>query len=103
MEAEENFEGSPEDTMTKRRIEIFVAACPLCDETVRLVQELACPSCKVSIYDLREGQGPPTYLEKAQQYGVNAVPAIAINGEMAWVGKPDREQLQAIGVGQPLS
>jgi len=89
--------------MTKRQIEIFVADCPLCDETVRLVQELTCSSCEVLIYDLREGQGYPTYLKKAQQHGVNAVPAIAINGSLVLAGKPDREQLQAIGVGQPLS
>lgn len=29
--------------------------------------------CEVSIYDLREGQEHPTYLEKVQQYGVRAV------------------------------
>lgn len=89
--------------MTKRQIEIFVAGCPLCNETVRLVQELICPSCEILIYDLREGQGSPTYLEKAQQYGVNAVPAIAVNGSLVLAGKPDREQLQAVGVGQPLN
>lgn len=89
--------------MTKRQVEIFVADCPLCNETVRLVQELTCPSCEVSIYDLREGQDSPTYLEKAQQYGVNAVPAIAINGSLVLTGKPDRAQLQTVGVGQPLN
>jgi glutaredoxin len=89
--------------MTKRQIEIFVANCPLCDETVRLVQELTCPSCEVSIYDLREGKDRPIYLEKAQQYGVQAVPAIAINGTLVLTGKPSREQLQTAGVGQSLS
>ncbi|MBW4650613.1 MAG: thioredoxin family protein [Kastovskya adunca ATA6-11-RM4] len=82
--------------MAKRQIEIFTADCPLCDETVKLVQELTCPSCEVSVYNLREGQ------EKAAQYGVNAVPAIAINGTLVFTGKPNREQLQAVGVGQPL-
>jgi hypothetical protein len=28
----------------KRKIEVFTAGCPLCDETVKLVRELACPS-----------------------------------------------------------
>jgi glutaredoxin len=88
--------------MSKRQIEIFTADCPLCNETVKLVQELACPSCEVSVYDLRKGQAQPIYLEKAQQYGVNAVPAIAINGTLAFTGKPDREQLQAAGIGQPM-
>jgi glutaredoxin len=91
------------DIMATRQVEIFVADCPLCNETVRLVQELTCPSCKVSIYDLREGQAHPTYLEKAQQHGIQAVPAIAINGKVVLTGKPNLEQLQAAGIGQPLS
>jgi len=83
--------------MTKRQIEIFTADCPLCDETVQMVQELTCSDCEVSVYNLRQEQ------EKAQQYGVNAVPAIAINGRLVVTGKPSREQLQAAGVGQPLN
>jgi protein-disulfide isomerase len=83
--------------MKKRQVEIFTGNCPLCDETVRMVQELACPTCEVSVYNLRED------LEKAQQYGVNAVPAIAINGTLVLTGQPSRAQLQAIGVDQPLS
>ncbi len=82
--------------MSKRQIEIFTASCSLCDETVRMVQELVCSSCEVSVYNLQEE------LEKAQQYGVKAVPAIAINGTLVLTGKPTREQLQAVGVGQPL-
>lgn len=82
--------------MTKRQIEIFTADCPLCDETVRLVQALACPSCEVTVYRLQEEQ------EKATHYGVNAVPAIAINGTLVLTGKPNQAQLEAIGVGQPL-
>ncbi|YAF96823.1 MAG: thioredoxin family protein [Nodularia sp. CChRGM 3473] len=83
--------------MAKRQVEIFIADCPLCEETVQMVQELTCPDCEVSVYKLRQEQ------EKAQQYGVNAVPAIAINGKLVLTGKPSREQLQAAGVGQPLS
>ncbi len=37
------------------RVEVFTAGCPVCDDTVDLVQSLACPSCEVNIYDLREG------------------------------------------------
>ncbi|MFN6538176.1 MAG: thioredoxin family protein [Nostoc sp. EkiNYC01] len=83
--------------MTKRQIEIFTADCPLCDETVQMVQELTCPDCEVSVYNLRQEQ------EKAHQYGINAVPAIAINGKLVLTGKPNLEQLQAVGVGQPLN
>ena len=38
--------------MTKRLVEVFTAGCPLCDETVKLVGELACDKCEVQIYDL---------------------------------------------------
>ncbi|BDA73952.1 thioredoxin [Rivularia sp. IAM M-261] len=82
--------------MTKRQIEIFTADCPLCDETVQMVQELACSHCEVSIYKLRQEQ------EKAKQYGVNAVPAIIVNGKLVLTGKPNREQLIAAGVGQSI-
>ena len=85
------------DIMIKRQIEIFTADCPLCDETVQMVQELTCPDCEVSVYNLRQEQ------EKAQQYGVNAVPAIAINGRLILTGKPNLEQLRAAGVGQSLN
>jgi protein-disulfide isomerase len=83
--------------MSKRQIEIFTADCPLCSETVQIVQELACSSCEILVYNLGQERS------KAQQYGVNAVPAIAINGTLVLTGKPSREQLQAVGVGQPLS
>lgn len=82
--------------MTKRQIEIFTASCPLCDETVRMVQELICPSCEVSVYNLQDEP------QKIEQYRVSAVPAIAINGTLVLTGKPNREQLQEIGIGQPI-
>ncbi len=31
----------------KRRIEIFTAGCFLCEETLKLVRDLACPSCEI--------------------------------------------------------
>ncbi len=82
--------------MNKRQVEIFTADCPLCDETVKLVQELACPSCQVSVYDLREEDN----FAKAKEYGVNGVPAISVNGHLVLIGKPDLDQLKAVGIGQ---
>lgn len=64
----------------KRRVEVFTAGCPLCDDAVGLVTSLACPSCEVQIYDLREGCATNECREKAAGYGVTAVPAIAVNG-----------------------
>lgn len=78
--------------MVTRQIEIFVGNCPLCEETVQLVQEFASSSCKVLVYNLEEG------LEKAQRYGVNAVPSVAIDGRLVLTGKPSRSQLEAAGI-----
>lgn len=87
--------------MTKRQIEIFTGNSPLCTETVQLVKELACSSSEVQVYDLLQGQKHPIYLEKAKQYGVNAVPAIAMDGILVLIGLPNRAQLEAAGISQP--
>lgn len=37
---------------SKRKIEIFSAGCPVCQETIDMVNRIACPSCEVSILDM---------------------------------------------------
>lgn len=64
--------------IAKRRVEVFTAGCPICDETVNLVKSLICPSCTLQIYDLRQGCATNECREKATRYGVTAVPAIAV-------------------------
>jgi glutaredoxin 3 len=86
--------------MKQRKVEVFTAGCPLCDETVALVKQLSCPSCDVTIYDLRE-----TGIEKAKEYGVNSVPTVVVDGkilECCARGKPTAEDLKAAGIGTPL-
>lgn len=87
--------------MTKRRVEVFNAGCPVCEPAVQLAQDLACPDCEVSVYNLQEkGQ------DKARQYGLNTVPAVVVNGEIAsWCDNrgPTRQELSAAGIGEPLS
>ena len=39
---------------TKRKIEIFSAGCPACEETIKLVNQVACPSCKVIVLDMKD-------------------------------------------------
>ena len=67
--------------MTKRLVEVFIAGCPLCDDTVKLVRELACSNCEVKIYDLH--QESTAEKEKRTQYGIHCVPAVAVNGKLA--------------------
>lgn len=83
--------------MTIRQIEIFVGNCPLCEETVQLIQELAGFICEVLVYNLQAGLG------KAQQYGVKAVPSVAVDGMLLITGKPNWSQLEAAGMAQPDS
>jgi hypothetical protein len=77
------------------KVEIFTGNCSLCNETIALIQSTADPACKISICNLQEDR------EKAQRYGVTAVPAIAINGVLISVGKPSQSHLRAIGIPQP--
>ncbi len=66
--------------MTKRHVEVFTAGCPICEEAVNLVKSVACQSCEVQMYDLREGSNDNEGRDKARQYGITAVPAVAVNG-----------------------
>ncbi|MBI4455790.1 MAG: thioredoxin family protein [Acidobacteria bacterium] len=88
--------------MKKRSVELFTAACPCCDETIKLVQGMVCPSCDVQIHDMRSDKAAQ---EKAKQYGIGSVPAVVVDGRLAdcCLGRGVREaSLRAAGVGVPL-
>jgi len=90
-------------TTQKRSVEIFTAGCPVCEETVRLVNSLACPSCEVQVYDLRKGCVTNECREKATRYDITAVPAVAVNGvllDCCRRGPIDAAVLRAAGIGQ---
>lgn len=89
--------------MTKRNVEVFTSGCYLCDETVHLVKELACPNCDVTVYDLSNPCETKECIEKSKTYGINSVPTVVVDGkivEYCQRGKPDREALMAAGIGQ---
>ena len=89
--------------MSKRRVEVFTAGCPLCDATVKLVQELADQNCEVQIYDLRQGCATNECRKKANQYGIHRVPAVVVDGKLAQCCSSQqsisREALIATGIG----
>lgn len=64
---------------TKRKIEIFSADCPLCEETVELVKRIACPSCEITVLDMKDS----AVADHAKSLGVQSVPALAIDGKLA--------------------
>lgn len=89
-------------TAYKRKVEVFTAGCPLCEETVKLVQSLACPNCEVILYDLREGCATNECRTKAKEYGIHRVPAVMIDGRLAEccrLGPVTADALRAAGLG----
>ena len=88
--------------MKKRKVEIFSAGCSVCKQTIELVKKLACESCEITVLDMRE----KVVAAKAKRYGVQSVPAIAINGKLAACcsGRGvDKNVLRTAGVGVPLA
>ncbi len=85
----------------KRTIEVFSAGCPCCEETIKLVQSLVCPSCDLQVLDMRSDKAAQA---KAKQYGVTRVPAVVVDGKLADCcrqGPVDVNTLQSLGVGRP--
>ncbi len=63
----------------KRKIEVFSAGCPACEETIALVNRITCPSCAVEVLDMRH----PAVAARAKSYGIRGVPAVVIDGKLA--------------------
>ena len=86
----------------KRKIEIFSAGCPACDETVQLVNSIACPSCEVEVLDMNKEE----VAARAKEYGIRSVPTIVVNGRVADCCAnrgPDEATLRVMGVGSPIA
>jgi glutaredoxin 3 len=85
-------------TNNKRQVEVFSAGCGLCDETIALVQRLACGSCEVTVHDMKKRD----VAAKAKEYGVKSVPAVVVEGKLAdcCTGRgPQEHVLRAAGIG----
>lgn len=83
-----------------RKIEVFSAGCAACDDTIALINRIACPSCEVEILDMHQ----PDVAAKAKRYGIRSVPAVVVNGRLAdcCAGRgPDEGALRAAGIGTP--
>jgi glutaredoxin 3 len=85
----------------KRRVEVFSAGCAVCDETIAMVERVACPSCEVTVLDMQD----PEVTRRARSLGIRSVPAVVIDGTLAACcsGRgPDEATLRAAGLGQSL-
>jgi len=88
--------------MGQRKVEIFSAGCPCCQNTIDLVKQISCSSCDVIVLDMNQND----VAARAKSLGVHRVPAIVIDGKLAdccSVSAPDEAALRAAGIGQPLS
>ncbi|MEQ9575186.1 MAG: thioredoxin family protein [Rhodospirillales bacterium] len=82
----------------KRKIEVFSAGCGLCEDTIELVNQMACSNCEVSILNMKEDE----VIARAKDLGVRTLPAVAVDGVLAscCAGRgPEESALRAAGVG----
>ena len=85
----------------KRQVVVFTAGCPVCDETVQLVNKIACSSCEVEVLNTQEA----SVAEKAKSYGIKSLPAVVVDGKLAecCAGRGvDEQALRKAGIGSPL-
>ncbi len=96
-----NIESHKENTImsTKRIVEVFSAGCPARQETIELVNRVACSSCQVTIVDIND----PSAADRAKDLGIRSVPAVVIDGKLAdcCVGRStDELTLRKAGLGE---
>ena len=79
----------------KRTVEIFSAGCGCCQDTIKLVKAIACPSCDIVVLDMQV----PAVAQRARNLSIHSVPAVVIDGKLSGL---QEEALRAAGVGIPL-
>ena len=86
---------------TTRKVEIYSAGCPACQETIDLVNKIACQSCDVSVLMMNDDG----VAQRAKSLGIHRVPAVVIDGKLAdccMVSAPDEQSLRAAGIGRAI-
>ncbi len=63
----------------QRHIEIFSAGCSVCEEAIRIVRELACPSCEIEVLDSNN----PDVANRAATLSIRSLPAVVVDGQLA--------------------
>ena len=84
---------------TKRKVEIFSAGCPACEETIAAVRQAACPSCDVIVLDMNKID----VAKRAKALGIRSVPTVVIEGMVSacCAGRSvDLAVLRQAGLGQ---
>lgn len=66
----------------KRKVEVFTAGCPVCNPVINLVNETADEHCEITVYDLVKQCEEKTCINKMNDYGINRVPSIVVDGKL---------------------
>jgi hypothetical protein len=85
-----------------RKVEVFTSGYCSSEKLITAIRAAACPSCEVRVLDVTAVE----VAERANQLGVQSVPAVAINDELVCCPcecGPDLAKLRAAGLGVPLS
>ncbi|MGE5524182.1 MAG: thioredoxin family protein [Rhodospirillaceae bacterium] len=85
----------------KRKVEVFSAGCPACEDAIALVRRIVCSSCEVTIMDMKNIE----VAKRAKGLGIRRVPAVVINGEVAECcsgGGVDEAVLKLAGIGKQI-
>ncbi len=79
-------------------IEVFSAGCPMCEDAIALVEQLA-GDAHVTIHDIRNRVA----VSEAYRLGVRSLPAVVIDGRLISCegGGVDEAALRAAGLGEP--
>ena len=84
----------------KRKIEIFSAGCPVCEEQIKIIKKEACPDCEIVVSNVNTDKEA---LERSKPYMIKSVPAVVIDGVLAqccWKRGIDIEVLRSMGLGK---
>ena len=84
-----------------RKAEIYSAGCSACEEAITLINRIACPSCDVTVLDMRD----PAVAKRAKTLRIQSVPSVVIDGKLADCCSDrgiSEASLRRDGTGQPL-
>lgn len=84
----------------KRKIEIFTAGCPVCDEQLEIIKKEACPDCEIVVSNINTDKEA---LEKSRSYKIRSVPSVVIDGVLAGCCSSSGiniEELKSLGLGK---
>jgi mercuric ion transport protein len=87
------------NVIAKRQVEVFSAGCGACQQTINIINEVACSSCEITVHDMHDA----AIAKRANDLGIRSVPAVVINGKLAdcCAGRgADVATLRAAGLGQ---